>query len=87
MTSRLKAEALREEISSLLQKGAISVVPKEDRNRGFYSHYFLVPKSTGGMRPILDLRVLNRCIATRPFRMLTVKRVLRAVRVGDSARA
>ena len=43
-------------------------------------------QKSGGSRPILDLRVLNRCLHKLPFRMLTQKRILRCVRpLGWSA--
>lgn len=51
-----KVAALVKEISELLAKEAVTVVPQEQRNRRLYSPYFLVPKKTGGKRPILDLR-------------------------------
>ncbi|KAJ7988881.1 hypothetical protein DPEC_G00313790 [Dallia pectoralis] len=74
--SEEKVTALLSEIANLREKGAIDIVPRDQRERGFYSPYFLVPKRTGEMRPILDLRILDRCVAKRPFRMLTVKRLL-----------
>ncbi len=33
----------------------IEVVPPSERESGFYSRYFVVPKKDGGLRPILDL--------------------------------
>ena len=39
---------LQEEILSLLNKGAICVIPPAQRQSGFYSRYFLVPKLGGG---------------------------------------
>ncbi len=52
---------LQEEISSLLNKRAIRVVLPEQSHNGFYSRYFLVPKKgTQALRPILDLRALNK---------------------------
>ncbi len=59
VNSASKASVLRQELSSLLQKGAIEEVPQSDIERGFFSRYFLVPKRDGGLRPILDLRRLN----------------------------
>ncbi len=38
-------------------KGAIEIVPPAQSESGFYSHYFLVPKKDGGLRPFLDLRI------------------------------
>ncbi len=63
VNSASKASVLQQELSSLLQKGAIEEVPQSDVGRrtsdverGFFSRYFLVPKRDGGLRPILDLR-------------------------------
>ncbi len=50
---------IEQEIKALLEKVAIEYVPHSNRETGFYSQYFIVPKKDGGMRPILDLRVLN----------------------------
>ena len=57
------------EIQALLQKQAVSVVHSQDREKGLYSMYFLVPKKTGEFRPILDLRSLNQHIACKKFHM------------------
>lgn len=78
-----KVAALVKEITELLAKEAVTVVPQEQRNSGLYSPYFLVPKKTGGMRPILDLRTLNESVAKRPFRMLTTKRLLQCIHNRD----
>ncbi len=71
------APILRAEIAVLLAKDAIEPVPPADMRSGFYSPYFIVPKKSGGLRPILDLRVLNRALHRLPFKMLTPKRILR----------
>ena len=83
LSSQDQRLALQSELQELLVKNAISKVPRGEENRGFYSRYFLVPKKTGGMRPILDLSLFNRSIMVRPFHMLTIKRVLECVRPGD----
>ncbi len=67
------APVLCAEIAVLLAKDAIEPVPPADMRSGFYSPYFIVPKKSGGLRPILDLRVLNRALHKLPFRMLTQK--------------
>ena len=78
------ARVLLEEIHSLLSKGAICVVPPEQCHSGFYSRYFLVPKRGGtGIRPILDLRALNKYLRTYKFRMLTHASLLRMLRQND----
>ncbi len=70
-------------IAVLLAKDAIEPVPPADMRSGFYSPYFIVPKKGGGLRPILDLRVLNRALHRLPFKMLTPKRIFVCVRPQD----
>ncbi len=62
---------MEQEVHSLLVKEAIERVPPPDRESGFYSRYFIVPKN-GGLRPILDLRHLNRSLRRFGFKMLTI---------------
>lgn len=83
LSSREQCLALQSELEELLVKNAISRVPQGEENQGFYSRYFLVPKKTGGMRPILDLSLFNRSIMERPFHMLTIRQVLECVHQGD----
>ncbi len=77
------APVLRAEIAVLLAKDAIEPVPPAEMKSGFYSPYFIVPKKGGRLRPILDLRVLNRALHKLPFRMLTQKRILQCIRPFD----
>ena len=51
---------MEQEVKTLLEKEAIEHVTPSNRKTGFYSRYFKVPNKDGGLRPILDLRVLNR---------------------------
>ncbi len=51
------------------------MVPPLNRESGFYSRYFIVPKKDGGLRPILDLQLLNRLVMHLKFKMHTVKQV------------
>ncbi len=69
-------QVLRAEVMNLLEKGAIEIVPTAQSESGFYSRYFLVPKKDGGLRPILDLRLLNYALMKRSFRMITLKQIL-----------
>ncbi len=82
-TNPEQALVLEPEVSSLLRKEAIEVVPPLDRESGFYSRYFVVPKKDGGLCPILDLRLLNRSVSRLKFRMLTVKQVVSQIRSED----
>ncbi len=77
------APVLRAEVAVLLAKDAIQPVPPAEMKSGFYSPYFIVPKKGGGLRPILDLRVLNRALLRLPFRMLTQRRIFQCVRPFD----
>ena len=62
---------------------AIERVPPSLTEAGFYSRDFLVPKKDGGLRPILDLRHLNRALMRRPFKMLTTRQILALIRPRD----
>ncbi len=83
LTSPRNAQALRQEIGCLLEKGAVERVPPNELESGFYSRYFMVPKRDGGLRPILDLRPINRALCKRPSRMITLKQILAQIRPGD----
>ncbi len=77
------APVLREEIAVLLAKDAIEPVPPAEMRQGFYSPYFIIPKKGGGLRPILDLRVLNRALHKLPFKMLTHRRMIKCIQPQD----
>ncbi len=83
VNSAAKASVLQQELSSLLQKGAIEEVPQSEVERGFFSRYFLVPKRDGGLRPILDLRRLNLSLYKGKFKMLTMRTIMSQVQEGD----
>ncbi len=78
------ASVLREEIH-LLAKPAVETVALTDRESGFYSRYFLVPKKDGGLRPILDLRPLNRALffPKCSFKMIMLRQILSHISPGD----
>lgn len=67
-----RADILPWEITELLSKQAIIVVPLATWAWGFCSRYFVGPKRDAGMRPILDLRHLNGHLRCLPFHMLTL---------------
>ena len=75
------ALALRQEVESMILKGALEVVP--DPGPGFYSGLFLVEKASGGWRPVIDLSPLNEFVRQTPFKMETTTSVLLSVRKGD----
>ncbi len=77
------AQVLHTEEMNLLEKGAIEIVHPAQSELGFYSRYFLVPKKDGGLRPILDLRLLKYTLIKRSFRMITLKQILPQICPGD----
>ncbi len=74
---------MEQEVKALLEKGAIVYVPHSNRETVFYSRYFIVPKKDGGLRPILDLRVLNDSIMQLKFKMLTLRQIVAQIRSED----
>ncbi len=77
------APVLLAEIAVLLATDAIEPVPPADMMMGFYSPYFIVPKKGGGLRLILELRVLSRALHQLPFKMLTQKCIFGCIRPRD----
>ncbi len=78
-----QALVMEQAVDTLLRKEAIEVVPLHERESGFYSRYFIVPKKDGGLRLILDLRQLNRSVMRLKFKMLTLKQVVSQIRSED----
>ncbi|KAJ8364944.1 hypothetical protein SKAU_G00137750 [Synaphobranchus kaupii] len=81
-TSNWGPEDLRPQLEAFC-RWAISEVEQGNRQAGFYSRYFVVPKRDVGLRPILDLRGLNKYLRPLRCKMLTVPRVRQAVNKGD----
>ncbi len=77
------ARVQEEEISSLLIKGVIRVIPMEKMQQGFYSCYFVIPKRGGSLRPILDLRALNKPLRKYMFKMLSIRTLCQNISQGD----
>ncbi|VDI32138.1 Hypothetical predicted protein [Mytilus galloprovincialis] len=62
---------LSTEVETLLTKRAVEEVPVSSIDPGFYSRLFLVSKKTGGMRPVIDLSILNSYMIIPHFKMET----------------
>ncbi len=75
-----RRRVMEQEIKVLLEKGAIKYVPHSNRETGFHSRYFIVPKKNGVLRPILDLRVLNKSVMQLKFKMLTLRQIVSQIR-------
>ena len=75
-----KGKALRVEVLSLVEKGAVELAPPSP---GYYSRLFVVWKATGLWRPVIYPSLLNRFVVHTWFKMETDQLVLCAVRMGD----
>ena len=60
-----------------------ALIPADPSTPGFYSHLFVVPKKTGGFRPVIDLKALNQFITCRTFRMETPRSIRDQLRQGE----
>jgi len=78
----VKHQAVGREIFAMLEKGALEEV-FGDPGLGFYSRLFLVPKKNGKLRPIIDLRRLNRMLVIPRFQMETIQSVWDALIPGN----
>ena len=74
--------SLADAIDDLLEKGAIEPA---QANPGFYSRLFTVPKKDGSVRPVINLKPLNKFISVPTFKMATVTTVFRMIHEGDWA--
>ena len=66
-------------------KDVIEKVSSQQKNFGFYSTLFLVPKKSGKLRPVTNLRPLNNYLLKKHFKMDTLSKVLNVVIPGDWA--
>jgi hypothetical protein len=77
-----KFRLLSEEVQSLLLKRVIEEIPLTQLTPGFYSRLFLVPKKTGGMRPVIDLSILNSYLSVPHFKMETNRSIRACILPG-----
>lgn len=73
-------ECCQKEVLSLLEKGAVVRTGQDD---GFISGIFLIPKRSGGYRPIINLKGLNTFLAAHKFKMEGISTVRHTIREGD----
>ena len=79
--SSTKGVALEEVTLDLIAKGAVELAPLPPL--GFYSHLFVVWKTSGSWSPVIDLSTLNRFVDVSHFQMETIQSVLFSVRLDD----
>ena len=73
---------IQKEVDELLAKG---VIEPSSGGAGFYSSMFVVPKPTGGLWPILNLKCFNCYMHVPSFKMPTIRHVLQLIQSGDYA--
>ena len=73
---------IQKEVDELLAKGAIE---PSSGGAGFYSSVFVVPKCTGGLHPILNLKHFNCYMHIPSFKMPTLKTIWQLIQHGDFA--
>ena len=79
--SSIKGVALRDCSQALVAKSAVELAPLP--SLGVYSRLFVVWKTSGSWRPVIDLSTLNLFVDVAHFRMETIQSVLLSVRQGD----
>ena len=79
-TSRLAP--LRDQISKLLDKGAIEPVTNPQAP-SYYSRLFLAPKGPDDWRPVIDLSSLNKLIVIPKFKMDTPAFIRQNLKLGS----
>ena len=73
---------IQKEADELLAKGAIE---PSSGGAGFYSSMFVVPKHTGGLRPIFNMKHFNHFLHIPSFKMPTLKHIWQLIQQGDFA--
>ena len=69
----IKGKALEEVALSLVEKGAVELAPPP--SPGYYSRLFVVWKTFGSWRLVINLSILNRSVSKTPFKMETLASV------------
>ena len=77
-----QSQAITQEIESLLKKGAIQDTQSPEEE-GFVSNVFLVPKSEGKWKLILNLKTFNQFVIYEHFKMEDIHCVKDLLNRGD----
>ena len=73
---------IQKKVDELLAKG---VIEPSYSGAGFYSSMFVVPKCTGGLWPILNLKQFNHYMHVPSFKMPTIRHVWQLIQHDDYA--
>ena len=81
---RQQMVVIRKEITELVRKNAMRVLSRKEATRrpGFYSRMFCVEKSSGGWRPVINLKPLNQFVSKKSFKLETLRNVRAALQPG-----
>lgn len=74
-----QSAVIEAEVHSLLQKNAI----EEASVVGFISSIFAIPKKSGGFRPVINLRALNKFVVYEHFKMEGIPTVKNLIQPND----
>ncbi|CEP08440.1 hypothetical protein, partial, partial [Parasitella parasitica] len=76
---------LTTEVRQLIAKGALEEVPRDQQiaEPGFYRPMFVIPKKSGGHRPVFNLKRLNQFLEPRLFKMETLAEITRLIAPND----
>ena len=77
----IKGAALGEVTLLLIATGAVELAPLP--SPGFSSRLFLVWKTSGSWRPVIDLSLLTRFVDISHCRLVPIQSLLMSVRLGD----
>ena len=77
-----KVQLTDEEVDKILNKGAIQIAPP--CHEEFLSNLFLVPKKTGDMRPVINLKPLNKFVQKIHFKIENIQMASNFIARGDS---
>ena len=80
--SSAQSQLIQEELSNLIQKQAIKLLEYPSET-GFYSNIFLVPKKSGGQRPVINLKALNQFVHAEHLKMEGIHTLRDLLRPGD----
>ncbi len=83
LTSPRNAQALRQEIGCLLEKGAVERVPPHELESGFYSRYFRGTQEGWGASPNFGSQAQSQSALRTSVQDGTLKQILAQIRPGD----
>ena len=81
----VKDQILEEQFQELLDKRVLEIVPGPYYGHSYFSNIFVVAKSNGKWRPVIDLKRLNKSINCPHFKMDDIQRLWETLLPGNFA--